>query len=140
MSVEQKIIELEKRISYLERAGSVDYTPWTDYSATSTVVGWSAFTTKEIYYKIVGKIVFVNFNISGTSNSTTTTFTLTKNAKKSSYGAFRVISNGVSQTIPGRAAISTSSSTVTLVLDWAGNSISSTGTKTCQGFLFFEIE
>lgn len=48
----------------------------TNYGATSTIVGWSAFTTKEIYYKKVGKLVFVNFLLEGTSNSTDVTFTL----------------------------------------------------------------
>jgi len=34
---------------------------WTDYSATSTIVGWSSFTTKEIYTKKIGnkKIIYV---------------------------------------------------------------------------------
>lgn len=49
---------------------------WTEYSDTSTIVGWSSFTTKEIWYKKVGSIVYVKFHIIGTSNSTTTSFTL----------------------------------------------------------------
>jgi len=51
-------------------------TVWADYSATSTVVGWSSFTTKAIYTKKIGKTVFVIFNLQGTSNSTAVTFTL----------------------------------------------------------------
>jgi len=49
---------------------------WTDYSATSTVVGWSSFVEKKIYYKKIGKIVFVTCNLSGTSDSTSVSFTL----------------------------------------------------------------
>lgn len=49
---------------------------WTDYSATSTIVGWVSFTTKHIWYKQVGKTVFVTYALNGTSNSATTTFTL----------------------------------------------------------------
>lgn len=54
---------------------TVDYT---DYSSTSTVVGWSGFDSnaKQIWYKKIGKTVFVWFYISGTSNSATHTFTL----------------------------------------------------------------
>ena len=49
---------------------------WTNYGATSTVVGWSSTTQKVIYYKKVGKLVFVTFAISGTSDSASTSFTL----------------------------------------------------------------
>ena len=51
-------------------------TPWIDFSEQSTIVGWSSFTQKTIRYKIVGNIVYVLFNIQGTSNSATTNFTL----------------------------------------------------------------
>lgn len=47
-----------------------------NYSNTSTVTGWSSTTTKNIYYKKTGKLINVWFAISGTSNSTSTTFTL----------------------------------------------------------------
>jgi hypothetical protein len=49
---------------------------WTDYSSTSTVTGWSSTSVKEIYYKAVGKLVFVAFYIYGTSNATSVTFTI----------------------------------------------------------------
>ena len=49
---------------------------WADYGATSTIVGWSSADPKYIYTKKIGKMVFVAFNIQGTSNSTTATFTL----------------------------------------------------------------
>lgn len=47
-----------------------------DYSAISTIVGWTTYTTKQIFYKKIGKTVFVQFLIDGTSNSVNTTFTL----------------------------------------------------------------
>lgn len=53
-----------------------DYTTWTDYSSTSTVVGWSSFSNKQIAYSVIGNTVFVRFFIGGTSNSTSATFTL----------------------------------------------------------------
>lgn len=49
---------------------------WTDYSATSTIVGWSSYVTKRIYYKDIGKTRFVYVHFDGTSNSTSTSFTL----------------------------------------------------------------
>jgi hypothetical protein len=51
-------------------------TPWIDFSEQSTIVGWSAYTVKIIRYNIVGNIVYVSFNIQGTSNSATTNFTV----------------------------------------------------------------
>ena len=51
-------------------------TDWTSYHATSTIVGWSSFTTKLIFYTKSGKLVFFKFFLSGTSNSTAVSFTL----------------------------------------------------------------
>jgi hypothetical protein len=56
---------------------------WTDYSATSTIVGWSSYTTKQIYYKKIGKTVFVSYYLGGASNSTATSFTLPDNSAAS---------------------------------------------------------
>jgi hypothetical protein len=52
------------------------YAAWTDYSDTSTITGWSSFTTKRIYTKKIGKTVFVEYRISGTSNANTASFTV----------------------------------------------------------------
>jgi hypothetical protein len=49
---------------------------WTDYFSTSTKVGWAAGLTGNIYYKKIGKLVFINFFINGTSNANNATFTL----------------------------------------------------------------
>ena len=49
---------------------------WTNYSATSTIVGWAAGLTKSIYTKKIGKTVFVSYSIAGTSNAATASFTV----------------------------------------------------------------
>jgi len=49
---------------------------WTDYFASSTKSGWAASPTGVINYKKVGKLVFVSFYITGTSDNTHATFTL----------------------------------------------------------------
>jgi hypothetical protein len=49
---------------------------WTDYSSTSTIVGFSAYTTKTIFYKKVGKSCHCSFVLNGTSNDTVCSFTL----------------------------------------------------------------
>jgi len=50
--------------------------PWTPYHGLSTIIGWSSYVTKEIWYKKVGKTVFVQFYIDGVSDHTTASFTL----------------------------------------------------------------
>lgn len=49
-------------------------TAWTSWAGT--VVGWSATTTAEKYYKQIGKNVWFMIHYTGTSNSTSVTFTL----------------------------------------------------------------
>jgi hypothetical protein len=60
----------------LKVLGDIYTAAWTDYSATSTITGWSEFTTKQIYTKKIGKTVFVQFHLAGTSDSATTSFTI----------------------------------------------------------------
>jgi hypothetical protein len=48
----------------------------TDYSAVSTITGWSSITTKQIYYKKIGKTVLIYYHVDGTSNATIKRFTL----------------------------------------------------------------
>jgi hypothetical protein len=50
--------------------------PWTDYSAISTIVGWSSFTSKFIYYRKIGSTILVACMLIGPSNSVNTTFSL----------------------------------------------------------------
>ena len=47
-----------------------------DYSNTSTIVGWVNYSSKKIYTTKIGKRVFVDFYLSGVSNNTATTFTV----------------------------------------------------------------
>jgi hypothetical protein len=56
-------------------SGNIYTVPWTDFSTTA-ITGWASYTTKHLRYKKVGSLVFVTFFIEGTSNSTSTHFTL----------------------------------------------------------------
>ena len=80
----------------IEGADSLYDSGWIDYSATSTIVGWSSFTTKVIKYRIVGKQIFFIVEFDGTSNSTSATFTMPSNTINSilTYGWSK--NNGVS--------------------------------------------
>ena len=55
-------------------AGDAYTYAFADYSSSASVTGWSSFTIKEVYYKVVGKTVFVWFYLNGTSNSTSASF------------------------------------------------------------------
>ena len=81
--------------SVITEINLLDPTDWVDYSATSTIVGWSSFTTKLIRYRIIGKQLFFQVLINGTSNSTSATFTLPFNVTNiGSSGVYRLTNNG----------------------------------------------
>ena len=50
--------------------------PYVEYGATSNVLGWSAFSARKVYYKQLGRLVFVNYYIGGASNDTACSFTV----------------------------------------------------------------
>jgi len=58
---------------------------WTNYSSSSSVTGWSSYSEKTIYYKRIGDLVFCMFRIYGTSNSTSTSFTLPYSASSANH-------------------------------------------------------
>jgi hypothetical protein len=63
-------------------------TSWTDYSASSTIVGWQVSgRVAAIYTKKIGKTVFVHFRITGTSDSTGMSFTLPYTQTSSAIGS-----------------------------------------------------
>jgi hypothetical protein len=75
--------------------GKLDNNAWVDYSATSTITGWASFTLKQLKYKIVGNMMFVNYALYGTSNANTTSFTLPNNAIVQAENPNRSQNNGV---------------------------------------------
>lgn len=120
----------------------LDPTDWIDYSATSTVVGWSSFTVKIIRYRIIGKQIFVQYQLQGTSISSTTTFTLpntsinievnqnnlTVDNSVVSLGLLQITSNSNIVSFAKWTAINSNTSTFT-----------ASGTKMVKGQFFYEI-
>lgn len=122
-------------------AGDLYTTALTDYSSSSTVVGWTSFSTKEILYKKVGKFIIVVFQLAGTSNATGATFTLPVAAKAGppavwSFALGFTMDNGA-EGATGRGSISASGTTVTL-LKSAGGAWTNSGTKNIAGQFFYE--
>ena len=117
---------------------------WTDYGATSTVVGWSGTPTKNIYYKKVGNLVFVNFYISGTSDDTMATFTLPYTSVNDTsarvYTSIRFKDNNVQSTVSGQMYLAPNSATAALYTDWAAEVWTPANTKEVMGQFWFEAQ
>lgn len=114
----------------------LDPTDWIDYSATSTIVGWSVLNVKIIRYRVIGKQLFFQVLLSGTSNSASVTFTLPNSATNiSSTGCIKVINNGTPAF--GLFEISSGSSTVNCYTSVLAAGWTASGTKQIyfQGFI-----
>lgn len=121
-----------------------DVVSWTDYSGTSTIVGWASFTTKILQYYKIGSLLFVQVNLIGASNSTSTTFTIpyTSNANTGSLQWLETMNttdNGLVPSTGGFAEISASGTTVTVFKDFQRNAWTNSGLKGVQGFLVIAL-
>ena len=113
---------------------------WVDYSATSTIVGWSSFTTKIIKYRVVGKQVFVIFDLEGTSNSASApTFTLPYSAVNSTSYTNYGVDNGVANIITSILTTSTITSYRWTSFTVLTGTWTSSGSKRIFGQLNFQI-
>ena len=113
---------------------------WTDYSSTSTVTGWSSFTNKIIRYAVIGNIVHVHFFILGTSNSTTTSFTLPISISSNLIATeievpCRIFNNGT----PALGFFrNENSTTIGAYSTITGSSWTASGTKLISGDFYYE--
>jgi hypothetical protein len=112
---------------------------YTDYSATSTIVGWSSFSTKKLYYKKVGKLVWVFFYLDGTSDSTALTFTLpfTSSNDVPMRVIVQAIDNGGAFTV-GIAELPNNSSTVTCYKNITETAWTNANEKYVAGQFFYQ--
>ena len=111
-----------------------------DYAATSTIVGWAATPTARIYIKKIGKTVFVNVTITGTSNSTEATFTVPYTAVNYSgtmYGQLSVRDNG-GTLVMSVVAMPDNSAIVTVSPTLSGGNWTNSGLKEIYGQFFYE--
>ena len=113
---------------------------WADYSGTSTIVGWVSISSDGIYTKKLGKFVSVQFNISGTSNSTSTTFTVPYSASSSPSSQFFMClskDNGGSLT-SSYGLISANGAIVTIYPSASGTNWTASGTKSIYGSFTYQ--
>lgn len=115
---------------------------WVDYSSTTTVTGWSSTTVKIVRYQMMHRKVLVQFDIQGTSNSGTTSFTLPFSIGASgvtTLGPFACIDLGGAQIGYGAISGSTVSFSRYVAVD-DGGSFTASGTKGVRGQFFLELD
>ena len=122
----------------LTATGDIYTNAWADYSATSTVVGWSSFVAKQVYIKKIGKTVFVQYSITGTSDSVTTTFTVpyTISMPANSITLGRTYDGTSRAAIIGITAGGTN--VITLNKDIDGAAFANSGDKYCYGQFWYQ--
>lgn len=126
-----------KKLTLANLKAALGINDWVDYAASSTVVGWSSFTTKYIQYRQGYKYAVVEAEISGTSDATSVSFTIpnTIGAVGSvKVTAAQVQNNGSFATTPGLAYIDPSTSATTIVVrsNFASGTWTASGTKTIR--------
>ena len=119
---------------------NLDSTGWVDYSLTSTIIGWTSYTAKSIWYKKIGNMSYVTFDIEGTSNSTTTNFSVANthsNMGAGSMFAYFSIDKGTT-TNCGFGRIQVSEGVVSLYKDfnYTSSTWTNSGSKTVVGIFF----
>ena len=121
----------------------VDKTSWVDYSATSTIVGFASFTTKQIYYKRIDtNLIQVKGHLSGTSNGPLLNFTIpfTSANNIQNIGISGIINNNGVQAGPGFSVCSPNSNVVNVFRDYNGLAFAGVGTKTGIFSILIEIQ
>jgi len=118
-----------------------DTAAWVDYSATSTITGWSSYTTKLIKYQVVGNIMRVMVQIEGTGTGTAVSFTLPNSATAWGTQYFILHTRNNTTQSASVATVAANGSTVTV-----SNSASTTSSWTngvgrdVQGQFFINIQ
>ena len=109
-----------------------------DYSAISTIVGWSSFTMKILSYLQLGKLVFVEFHLAGTSNSATTTITLPFAVPTGLdlHELGYAVDNGGAAVV-GKLYLTGSTLSFAPTVNGAFNGWTASGTKVVRGSIFY---
>ena len=129
--------QLAAAIKSLDMVTSV---PWTDYSGISTIDGFSDYSTKLLRYTKIGKLVFVVFSITGTSDLVTTTLTVP--FTNTSNPPVNVVMHSRDDGLWGWGRINLAASSATVLLFYgvgSGNTWTASGTKSVRGEFFYKV-
>lgn len=114
---------------------------WTDFSGSIGYTGFSGTPTTTIArYKTIGKTVFFNIVMTGTSNSTSFTITsMPKTANVAAYGTASLTTNNSGTTTqPANWAIAASGTTLTMYNGMSTTGWTGSGTKAINMTGFYE--
>jgi hypothetical protein len=118
--------------------GDIYTNAWVDYSATSTIGGFSTVSSKAIYVKKIGKTVFISFTIAGTSDSTVTNFTLPYAiVDLTSIAVGASVDNGGTQ-VAGLISANSGGSLVVVYPSVAAGNWTNSGTKSMAGQFWYQ--
>jgi len=122
------------------QVGAIAISSWTDYLATSTLVGLPSATGHfRVRYETETKTLFINLSISATSTATIISCTIPYNAKTTNFYPAYVNNNGVRAV--GRAATTASSNVIEFRISASGATWNPTsGTKEIQLIIPIEVE
>jgi hypothetical protein len=121
----------------------MDKAPWIDYSASTTIVGFSSVSVKRVWYQLSNNTLFYNVYISGASNATTFSFTLpmaVAGGNNIIAQACRVFNAGVVSAAPGMCFNTLGSNVVSVLRDFAGTAWTASGVKTVQAQGFYPYQ
>ena len=136
---------VEGSLSYAFSPKPAEEGVWADYGATSTIVGWSTLESKVIMTKKIGKIVFVNFELSGTvSDSTNLTFTVPY-AKGTYPNSFRATlgqakDNGSDLSVASKLAMTATSNVVSCSSNMSTGAWTASNAKGILGAFWYEVD
>lgn len=137
--------DIESSGGSLIAADDIYTTQWTDYGGTSTIVGFALLplpVVAYIWYKKVGKLVFVKFSLDGTSNAIATTFTLpyasVNSTGSATQTATQFVDNAAASATAGAATVAINSNVCTLYTDFAAGAWTNANRKAINGQFFYE--
>lgn len=123
-------------------AATLQMGPWTDWSASDSLTGFSPTTIHISRYVRVGKLIIWYLEAVGTSNAATITVVAptTALAQADNYwtGGAAVTNSGTASNNLGGASVVQNSTTVNLQRDRQNTAFTATGTKAWAGWIIYE--
>jgi len=121
----------------LTAANDINSLPWHDWSLSVTVTGWSPGITK-VFYKLIGKRVFVDFflygsSASGTSIQMTLPYPLRSPVEYAIRFPIQITDAGVTSNTPGMSSATGGTNILFLYTNWNSGSWSTGGSPPVRG-------
>lgn len=134
------IIDTNLTVTGTATVGNIYTTDWTDYSATSTISGFSGTPADTVWYRKIGKQVSVGFKLAGTVNAPIVQFTVPDTAVSHVFTVHFPV-KAFDEVYPAHGYLSPNTRTVIIEKDWDASSASFTGgAMTFEGYFQYEAK